>query len=222
METHAGDGDALPMSAEEEALGTISTVFDDGGQLDLNIPYASGITEDASAPAGSLGGETSITSSEITRPADVPWPCGVNNIISESSKRVQYKQFEQDEAVVLSEAQRNMDVATFDLNMSADTIPTASDNRVLTTAMIPVDSVKETPWKKRNRQCAGPDSREHVSGKASALQQALMKFADRRSENIMNPCIGTEFNDCDEAYEYYNLYSWECGFGIRWGQETMV
>jgi len=40
METHAGDGDALPMSAEEEALGTISTVFDDGGQLDLNIPYA--------------------------------------------------------------------------------------------------------------------------------------------------------------------------------------
>ena len=39
METHAGDGGALPMSAEEEALGTISTVFDDGGQLDLNIPY---------------------------------------------------------------------------------------------------------------------------------------------------------------------------------------
>jgi len=92
-----------------------------------------------------------------------------------------------------------MDVATFDLNMSADTIPTASDNRVLTTAMIPVDSVKETPWKKRNRQCAGPDSREHVSGKASALQQALMKFTDHRSENIVNPCIGTEFNDCDEG-----------------------
>ena len=93
METHAGDGDALPMSAEEEALGTIPTVFDDGGQLDLNIPYAryfpvkncckykaflyyvskkgdvncSGITEDASAAVGSLGGETSITSSEITR-----------------------------------------------------------------------------------------------------------------------------------------------------------
>jgi len=72
----------------------------------------------------------------------------VNNIISESSKRVQYKQFEQDEAVVLSEAQRNMDVAAFDLNMSADTIPTAADNRVLTSAMIAVDSVKETPWKK--------------------------------------------------------------------------
>jgi len=67
METHAGDGDALPMSAEEEALGTIPTVFDDGGQLDLNIPYASGITEDASAAVGSLGGETSITSSKITR-----------------------------------------------------------------------------------------------------------------------------------------------------------
>lgn len=46
-----------------------------------------------------------------------------------------------------------------------------------------------------------------------------MKFTDRRSENIVNPCIGTEFNDCDEGYEYYNLYSWECGFGIRWGKK---
>ena len=44
---------------------------------------------------------------------------------------------------------RNMDVATFDLNMSAATIPTSADNRVLTSAMIAVDSVKETPWKKR-------------------------------------------------------------------------
>jgi len=44
---------------------------------------------------------------------------------------------------------RNMDVATFDLNMSADTIPTAADNRVLTSAMIAVDSVKDTMWKKR-------------------------------------------------------------------------
>ncbi|KAG2656113.1 hypothetical protein PVAP13_1KG056977, partial [Panicum virgatum] len=42
-----------------------------------------------------------------------------------------------------------------------------------------------------------------------------MKFADRNSEYIINPAVGTEFDDCEEAYEYYNLYSWECGFGIR-------
>jgi len=38
-----------------------------------------------------------------------------------------------------------------------------------------------------------------------------MKFGDRTSAYIINPSVGTEFDNCDEAYEYYNLYSWECG-----------
>ena len=46
-----------------------------------------------------------------------------------------------------------------------------------------------------------------------------MKFAGGGSEYVINPSVGTEFDDCDEAYEYYNLYSWECGFGIRWGKK---
>ncbi|CAO2045307.1 unnamed protein product [Urochloa humidicola] len=46
-----------------------------------------------------------------------------------------------------------------------------------------------------------------------------MKFADRTSDYIISPEVGTEFDDCDEAYEYYNLYSWECGFGIRYGKK---
>lgn len=46
-----------------------------------------------------------------------------------------------------------------------------------------------------------------------------MKFADRRSDYVIDPCVGTEFDGCDEAYEYYNLYSWEVGFGIRTGKK---
>jgi hypothetical protein len=46
-----------------------------------------------------------------------------------------------------------------------------------------------------------------------------MKFAEHKYGNVMNPSIGTEFDNCDEAYEYYNIYSWECGFGIRWGKK---
>ena len=46
-----------------------------------------------------------------------------------------------------------------------------------------------------------------------------MKFADRTSDYIINPAVGTEFDNCEEAFEYYNLYSWECGFGIRWGKK---
>ena len=71
----------------------------------------------------------------------------------------------------------------------------------------------------RKTICEGPDYRDPVPGKPSALQQALMKFADRTSAYIINPAVGTEFDNCDEAYEYYNLYSWECGFGIRWGKK---
>ncbi|KAG2600519.1 hypothetical protein PVAP13_5KG532621 [Panicum virgatum] len=46
-----------------------------------------------------------------------------------------------------------------------------------------------------------------------------MKFAEHTSGYVIYPSVGTEFDSCDEAYEYYNLYSWECGFGIRWGKK---
>jgi len=69
----------------------------------------------------------------------------------------------------------------------------------------------------RNTRSEGADSRLAIPGKASALQLAFMKFADNINGHILNPTIGTEFDSCDEAYQYYNLYSWECGFGIRWG-----
>nr|TKW14592.1 hypothetical protein SEVIR_5G177560v2 [Setaria viridis] len=42
-----------------------------------------------------------------------------------------------------------------------------------------------------------------------------MKFADRDSDYIINPVVGTKFDDINEAFQYYNLYSWECRFGIR-------
>jgi len=71
----------------------------------------------------------------------------------------------------------------------------------------------------RNTATNRPDHREHIPGRASALQQALMKFADRTTYYIINPAVGTEFDDLQKAYEYYNLYSWECGFGIRKGKK---
>lgn len=46
-----------------------------------------------------------------------------------------------------------------------------------------------------------------------------MKFADRTTDYLIDPAVGTEFDGCDEAYEYYNLYSWECGFRIRVGKK---
>jgi hypothetical protein len=52
----------------------------------------------------------------------------------------------------------------------------------------------------------------------SALQKAPMGFAERSSDYVICLEIGMEFDDLQEAYEYYNLYSWECGFGIKYGK----
>jgi hypothetical protein len=71
---------------------------------------------------------------------------------------------------------------------------------------------------RRNRTTNGPDHRVRVPVRQSELQKALMGFADRTSEYVICPEIGMEFDDIQEAYKYYNLYSWECGFGIKYGK----
>ena len=71
----------------------------------------------------------------------------------------------------------------------------------------------------RNIITSGPNCIEDRIGRVSVLQQALMKFADRTTDCIINPEVGTEFDDLHEACEYYNLYSWECGFGIPKGKK---
>ncbi|PNT67082.1 hypothetical protein BRADI_3g20427v3, partial [Brachypodium distachyon] len=50
------------------------------------------------------------------------------------------------------------------------------------------------------------------------LEKALRGFALRTTEEILCPQIGLCFDSLPEAYEYYNLYSWEVGFGIRYSR----
>ena len=38
----------------------------------------------------------------------------------------------------------------------------------------------------------------------------------KRDGNVVNPAVGTSFDSLDEAYQFYTLYSWELGFGIRY------
>ncbi|OEL16162.1 hypothetical protein BAE44_0022819 [Dichanthelium oligosanthes] len=71
----------------------------------------------------------------------------------------------------------------------------------------------------RNRMATGAQHRDRIGAKKSALQEALMKFGDRTTDYVIDPVIGIEFDDRQEAYDYYNLYSWEIGFGIRWGKK---
>ncbi|CAL5021319.1 unnamed protein product [Urochloa decumbens] len=49
----------------------------------------------------------------------------------------------------------------------------------------------------------------------SAIKKALRTTESRKGEAIFYPYKGTVFNSVTEAKEFYNLYSWEMGFGIR-------
>ena len=73
-------------------------------------------------------------------------------------------------------------------------------------------------WKRRPRGPKGPDERSVVVDCVPALESAIRGFADRGTEVVVNPALGTNFDSLPEACEFYNLYSWEVGFGIRYGK----
>lgn len=78
--------------------------------------------------------------------------------------------------------------------------------------------VQTVGWRRRNIVTSGPDRRLFDPKRTSALQKALLKFAKSNDGYVMEPSIGTEFDSTDEAFEFYNLYSWERDFGIRKGK----
>lgn len=69
----------------------------------------------------------------------------------------------------------------------------------------------------RKRFHGGPNEREPLPGGKGAMAQALMKFAMTGQGDVFEPTVGTEFDSVTEADDFYNLFSWETGFGIRLG-----
>jgi hypothetical protein len=39
--------------------------------------------------------------------------------------------------------------------------------------------------------------------------------------SVVEPAIGMTFDSLGEAYDFYNLYSWEHGFGVRYGKSRL-
>lgn len=51
------------------------------------------------------------------------------------------------------------------------------------------------------------------------LERALGNAGKEGKKVVFQPCKGMEFNSEQEAYQFYNAYSWEIGFGIRHGNK---
>nr|XP_051193506.1 protein FAR1-RELATED SEQUENCE 5-like [Lolium perenne] len=79
----------------------------------------------------------------------------------------------------------------------------------------------ERTWKQRFRRGEIPDSRPASSGRKSALETAMRRCRDKHSDVIIEPELGMEFDSLPEAFDFYNIYSWEIGFGIRYGSSRI-
>jgi hypothetical protein len=55
---------------------------------------------------------------------------------------------------------------------------------------------------------------------ARGMCKASRSTAHRPGQPIFFPYKGMTFNSCEEAREYYNLYSWEIGFDIRYDRNS--
>ncbi|XP_044331288.1 uncharacterized protein [Triticum aestivum] len=73
-------------------------------------------------------------------------------------------------------------------------------------------------WIRRPRHGVMPDERKTKPDRVAPLEQALRGFATRKTDAVVSPSVGLVFDSLGEAYDFYNLYSWELGFGIRCGK----
>ncbi|KAM3298792.1 hypothetical protein ACQJBY_040327 [Aegilops geniculata] len=79
-------------------------------------------------------------------------------------------------------------------------------------------TICEGGWVRRPRHGLMPDERKTKPDRVAPLEQALRGFATRKTDAVVAPSVGLVFDSLGEAYDFYNLYSWELGFGIRYGK----
>ncbi|XBI98979.1 hypothetical protein VPH35_019146 [Triticum aestivum] len=77
---------------------------------------------------------------------------------------------------------------------------------------------KAPGWTQRVRVGAAAEGRAPCSDRVTALEKTVREFAETPGDIVIVPKIGTSFDSLGEAYDFYNLYSWEKGFGIRYGK----
>ncbi|XP_044444673.1 uncharacterized protein [Triticum aestivum] len=90
-------------------------------------------------------------------------------------------------------------------------------------AQVPEEST--TPealgWTKRIRVGAASSERHPCADRVSALEETLRRYAEKKTDTVVVPAMGTKFDSLGEAYDFYNLYSWEIGFRVRYGKRRL-
>ena len=54
-----------------------------------------------------------------------------------------------------------------------------------------------------------------------ALEISVRSYAEDPTDSVVKPELRTTFDSIGEAYDFYNLYSWENRFGVRYGKSRL-
>ncbi|XBI39064.1 hypothetical protein VPH35_123928 [Triticum aestivum] len=54
-----------------------------------------------------------------------------------------------------------------------------------------------------------------------SVRLSIRGFAETSNKEVVKPELGTNFDSLTEVYDFYNLYSWEHGFEIRYGESRL-
>ncbi|XBJ26571.1 hypothetical protein VPH35_003961 [Triticum aestivum] len=76
-------------------------------------------------------------------------------------------------------------------------------------------------WTKRVRVGRAPTERPPCPGRVCALEKTIRGYAEKKTDIVVVPEVGDSFDSLGEAYDFYNLYSWEIGFSIRYGKSRL-
>ncbi|XP_037461618.1 uncharacterized protein LOC119332544 isoform X1 [Triticum dicoccoides] len=120
------------------------------------------------------------------------------------------------------ESQASISVAEADIRRAGDLRSGGGDAGFLgEDPLLQVCSEATSGWTRRVRIRKAPAERELNPNRKSALELSMRAFILKRDGNVVNPAVGTSFDSLDEAYQFYNLYSWELGFGIRYSKSRL-
>ena len=79
----------------------------------------------------------------------------------------------------------------------------------------------KSAWCLQAEDFSGAPSRAPCPNRLSDFEKAVRCFGENPAENVTILVLGTTFDSLEEAYNFYNLYSWGKGFGIQYGKSRL-
>ncbi|KAM3243250.1 hypothetical protein ACQJBY_055295 [Aegilops geniculata] len=198
-----GGGDVVPASVAGSSDSAVGPVSPGVRLLDQGAGLADGEFSGASCETFSSGG------------GDVASGCATPAVVSHNSIQSSGRSGAADSCTTFSSGDVVLPSARVGDGAPA-VVSSCSVQSLRHSGPASANTIIRVGWKRRPRGPRAPDERAVVADRVPPLEAAIRGFADRGTEVVVNPVLGTIFDLLAEAYEFYNLYSWDVGFGIRY------